>query len=197
MFGVARVLLGVGRGCSCSCSCSCGCGCGRIWGIIFLWRLTWGLVWGPRLRGRFWGPRLRGSRRDGLLYGLLNCHGTRRTRGGLLPLLATPNEPEEESEERPHSNPHDIPPAAPPYVSPSSPHGRYPFIDCSNESRVALLRRTPLPRTRVNKTYDRSTSHVHKALPAAPNSINNTKKPSTNRSCRGSVVHSRVLVWRR
>src|SRR5687768_2856566 len=94
LLGVARVLLGVGRGCSCS--CGCGCSCGRIWGLVFLWRLTWGLVflwrltwglvWGPRLRGRFWGPRLRGSRRDGLLYGLLNCHATRRTRSGLLPL---------------------------------------------------------------------------------------------------------------
>ena len=49
------------------------------------------------------------------------------------------------------------------------------------------LRRIYLLGTRVNKTYDRSTSHLNKAP--------NTKKPTTNRFCRGSVVHSRVLVW--
>ena len=67
-----------------------------------LWRLTWGLVWWPRrLRGRIWRPRrLLGSRRDGLLYALLNCHGTRRTRSSLLPYLATINGPYEESDEK-------------------------------------------------------------------------------------------------
>jgi hypothetical protein len=136
-----------GRGCRCGCSCSYSCSCGRIWGLIFLWRLAWGLIWGPRLRGRCW---------DGLLYGLLNCHATRRTRSGLLPLLATTNEPgeeesdEEESDKCAHSNSQHIPPT-PPYVSPSSPHGAIPSSIVVNESRVALLRRTSLPRTRVHK----------------------------------------------
>jgi hypothetical protein len=105
-----------------------------------------------------WGPRLRGSRRDGLLYGLLNYHGTRRTRSGLLPLLASTNEPgdeesneesDEESDKRPHSNPHDIPPA-PPYVGPSSPHGAIPSSIVVNEARLALLR-TRVLSSRVNR----------------------------------------------
>jgi hypothetical protein len=90
-----------------------------------------------------WGPRLRGSRRDGLLYGLLNCHATRPTRSGLLPYLATIIEPheesdeksDEESDERSQSSSHDIPPA-PPKVSPSSPHGAIPSSIVVNESRV-------------------------------------------------------------
>ena len=47
--------------------------------------------------------------------------------------------------------------------------------------------RIPLLGTRVNKTYDRSNRHLNKAP--------NTKKPTANRFCSGSVVHSRVLVW--
>jgi hypothetical protein len=98
------------------------------------------LIWGPS-RGRIWEPRLLGRRRDGLLYCLLNYHGTRRTRSGLLPLLASTNEPgdeesDEESDKRPHSNPHYIPPA-PTYVRPSSPHGAIPSAIVANESRVA------------------------------------------------------------
>jgi hypothetical protein len=70
-----------------------------------------GFVWGPS-RGRIWGLRLRGRCWDGLLYGLLNYHGTRRTRSGPLSLLATINEPDKESDEesdeesdkRPQSN---------------------------------------------------------------------------------------------
>jgi hypothetical protein len=95
-----------------------------------------------------WGPRLRGSRRDGLLYSLLNYHATRRPRSGLLPLLTSTDEPgdeesDEESDKRPHSNPHDIPPA-PPQVSPSS-HGAIPSSIVVNEARLALLRRRGLP----------------------------------------------------
>jgi hypothetical protein len=102
-----------------------------------------------------WGPRLRGSRRDGLLYGLLNCHATRPTRSGLLPLLVSTDEPgdeesDEESDKRPHSNPHDIPPA-PPYVSPSSPHGAIPSSIVVNEARLALLRRRRLLSCRMNR----------------------------------------------
>src|SRR5215217_143426 len=121
-----------GKNCGQRSSTRCGCGCGRICGFIFLRRLVW-------------GPRLLGRRRDGLLYGLLNCHDTRRTRGGLLPYLATTNEPgdeesdeesDEQSEKRPHSNPHCIPPA-PPYVSSSSAHGAIPSSIVVNEARVA------------------------------------------------------------
>ena len=65
-----------------------------LWRLAFLWRL----VWGPS-RGRIWGRRLRSRRRDGLLYALLNCHATRRTRSGLLPYLAAINQPEEQSDE--------------------------------------------------------------------------------------------------
>jgi hypothetical protein len=106
-----------------------------------------------------WGPRLRGSRRDGLLYGLLNYHGTRRPRSGLLSLLASTNEPgdeksneksDEESDKRPHSNPHDFPPA-PPYVGPSSPHGAITSSIVVNEVRLALLRRRRLLSCRVNR----------------------------------------------
>jgi hypothetical protein len=85
-----------------------------------------------------WRLRLWRRRRDGLLYSLLNCYVMRRTRSGLLPLLATTNEPcDEESKERPHSSSHYIPPA-PSQVSSSSPHGAIPSsTTCSKESRVA------------------------------------------------------------
>jgi hypothetical protein len=95
-----------------------------------------------------WGPRLRGSRRDGLLYALLNGHATKPTRSGLLPYLATIIEPHEESDERSQSSSHDIPPA-PPQVSPSSPHGAIPSSIVVNESRLALLRRRRLLSCRV------------------------------------------------
>jgi hypothetical protein len=112
--------------------------------------LLWRIIWGPS-RGRIWGPRLRGSRRDGLLYALLNYHATRPTRSGLLPLLASTDEPgDEESDKRPHSNSHDIPPA-PPYVSPSSPHGAIPSSIVVNEARLALLRRRRLLSCRMNR----------------------------------------------
>jgi hypothetical protein len=122
------------RGRGRSCSRSRGSSRGRIlWGLFFLGRLTWRVV--LRLsRGRIlrW-PRFRGSRWDGLLYGLLHRHGTRRTRGGLLPPLAITELPQEESEEesgeesdkRPYSNPQGIPPAASPHVRSTSPHGAY------------------------------------------------------------------------
>ena len=114
-----------------------------------------------------WGPRLRGSRRNGLLYGLLNCHATRRPRSGPLPLLASTNEPgdeesDEESDKRPHSNSHDIPPA-PPYVSPSSPHGAIPSSIVVNESRVALLRRRRLLSCRVNRSLPEGEYADHSA----------------------------------
>src|SRR3712207_9199664 len=67
--------------------------------------------WGRR-RNRifFWEPSLRGRHRDGLLYSLLNCHATRRTRGSPL-LLATTKEPDDEvsnqeSDEESAKHPH-------------------------------------------------------------------------------------------
>jgi hypothetical protein len=123
-----------GRGCGRSCSRGRSRGSSRgrgriLRGLFLLGRVILGLS-----RGRIlWWPRFRRSRRDGLLYGLLHRHGTRRTRGGLLPHLAITELPQEESEEesgeesdkRPYSNPQGIPPAASPHVRSTSAHGAY------------------------------------------------------------------------
>jgi hypothetical protein len=138
-----------GRGCGRSCSCGSSRGRGRIlWGLIFLGRLTWRVILGLS-RGRIlWWPRFRRSRRNGLLYGLLHRHGTRRTRGGLLPPLAITELPEEESEEesgeesdkRPYSNPQGIPPAASPHVRSNSPHGAFlPYIVVNRPTEPAHM----------------------------------------------------------
>jgi hypothetical protein len=59
-----------------------GCGCTR--------DRSWGRMWE---RGRIRGPSSRGRRRDGLLYGLLNRHATRRTRAACSPSWLPPMRP--------------------------------------------------------------------------------------------------------